>query len=247
MSYDESRLRIERFDTQINHHAAYTFWSLEGVLAERWAHGPVFGGSRREKDQVLLVPPVSPGSDNRLWAVYGLRGAALNAEGPKWVPRARDLVTDWYSDVLQAFDPKRVVQITVDVFALYPVDDAVTTSQRLRAAYYSDGKLKSLLPDDLHERRDDFHAAIDFIVPLDENQSSVSVVVGTVGPMHKGTFFNIADEERDSAWWLGIRYERKRVDPEGHRDVVGRITKMAKMSVSDTEQIARRVFNEVLG
>lgn len=247
MPYDESLLRIERFDSQINYHAAYNYWSLRGVLAERWAHGPIFGGTQRSEEQTVLVPPTGPDQpDLRLLAVYGLRAAALNAEGENWVPRAQKLVSEWYSDVLEVLKPKRCVRMSVDVFALYPIDDPIEASTRLRSAFYNAEKVKQILPDDLHERRDDFHAALDFIVPLDEQGSAVSVVVGAVGPLHKGLFFAQPDEARDNQWWLGVRYDRRRIEPEGHKDVLGRITKMAKVSVADTEQVARRVFTEVL-
>ena len=43
MDYRVDKLHLRRYDLQINYHAAYLYWNLRGILAEKWAHGPLFG------------------------------------------------------------------------------------------------------------------------------------------------------------------------------------------------------------
>jgi hypothetical protein len=244
--FNAALLRLERFQAEIAYHAAYNYWNLRGVLAERWAHGPVFGAANEATHQVTLTPAVGKGDDTRLWAVYGLRASGLNAEGETRVREARNLVQNWITDCVAVLQPKRTVRANVSLTALYPVDDIGEASKRLRAAYYREGSLEDVFPASLHEYRQSFHSALDFLVPLDDEGSGVSVIIGAIGPPHRGTFFVDADEERDDEWWMGMKYERRRVELEGLKDPVAVASKMARRSVSDLQEIAAAVLPSVV-
>ena len=245
MPYDNRLLRFERFQGELGYHAAYNYWNLRGVLAERWAHGPIFGAaSSTDPNAQTALSPASGEGDSRLWAVYGLRALGLNAEGQEWVPKAAGLLDRWARDALDVLQPKRVIRAAVNLFALYPVDDIKEVSSKLRAVHQNPELMPDLLPDSLREYRDEFHSAIDFFVPLDDTGSAVSVVVGAVGPYHH--VFSQPDEERDDQWWMGVKYERRRLDDEGLKDPLAVLTKMSRRSKADVEYIAEHALEGVV-
>jgi hypothetical protein len=249
LPYDKSRLRLERFQGELSYHAAYNYWNLRGVLAERWAHGPVFGAASALDAfaQTTLTPATGEGGDTRLWAAYGLRASGLLAEGQYWVPQAPRLLERWIGDALDVFQPKRVVRAATSLFALYPVDDITEASTKLRELHQGSTPLQDLFPDSLREHRDSFHSAIDFLVPLDDEGSNVSVVIGAVGPIHKGGFFIEPDEERDNTWWMGIRYDRRRLaEAEGLKEPGLALKRMAQRSMADVEHLAEHALEGVV-
>jgi hypothetical protein len=247
MPYDKASLRIERVQADISYHAAYLYWNLRGLLAERWAHGPFFGAAGDTPEQTTLRPAKTEEEDDaRLWGVYGLRGSGLNAEGQHWVPQAWQLIDRWIGDVLVALKPQRVVRASVTVVALYPVEDIVAASAALRAAYYNEQHLDELLPPSLNEYRQAFHSAVDFFVPTSDEGSAVSAIAGAVGPPHRGTLFLEPDEERDDQWWMGVKYERRRVQPDGLPDTSAALKKLVQRSKSDVEHIAARLMELIV-
>jgi hypothetical protein len=199
MPFDVDKLRVERVSVELTYHAAYQFWNLRGVLAERWGHGPIFGGYREGPDVVSLVPP-SPSSDERLLGVYGLRTAGLIAEGPEWSESAEDLAQKWLNDVYETLEPRRTTSVRVQVIGLYPVRDALRASNKLRERYYNAETFNKVVP----SRFPDFHAAIEGM-GLD-GDPPMSWVVGVYGPPHAGQgLFTFSDAGRDSEWWMCVR------------------------------------------
>lgn len=216
MPFNPDEIRLERFQAEVAYHAAYLYWNLRGLIAERWAHGPTFGGYNEQGDQISLTPAVTPEqTDRRFQAVYGLRACGVHAEGPAWVPQARDVAAEWVNDALDAFNPKRVVRIQISTFGLYPVSDPIQASRKLRNVYYKNEAIGRLWPDSLRRHQDRFHSALDLLIPVDDHGSAVSVVVGVVGPVNIGEFFVHPDAERDAQWWMGIRYLRHELNVEG--------------------------------
>ena len=55
--YNDRRIRVQRAVVDVSYHAAYNYWSLRGILAERWAHGPLFGATGESPEQTTLMPP----------------------------------------------------------------------------------------------------------------------------------------------------------------------------------------------
>jgi hypothetical protein len=247
MPYDKSKLRLERFQVEVAYHAAYNFLNLRGVLAERWAHGPIFGATNELPGQVTLLPGSQPGteSDQRLWASYGLRATGINAEGPRWVPVGQEIVESWLTDALQVLKPKRVVRLVVSLFALYPLDDAVQASRKLRGWAYRSQNLAAVLPPSAERHRDRYHSAIDFLVPDGDSGTALSVVVGAVGPPHRGSFFVHPDDERDGRWWMGFRVERRQVEEGGLEQPRKLLTTILKTTNADCEHIVQAVLSEI--
>jgi len=222
--FDAGELRLERFNLELHYHAAYNFWNLRGVIAERWAHGPVFAGFQEQPSAQVTLLPATTEDDQNLLGIYGIRVSALLGEGPRRTAQAQDLASDWFRDVIQVLKPKLMNRMTIGLFGLYPVDDVADVVQRLRTRYYDDRRLRGLMPATLRQEEDTFHAAVECFVPISDEGSGVSIILGTVGPPHKGTFFAFEDNERDARWWLGLRYERRMVEPGGivhaHRDLM---------------------------
>ena len=75
MPFRADQLVIERLDVQLTYHSAYTYWSLKGVLAERWAHGAIFGAYGEQPQQISLQPSPEHGqsADSRRLRAEGQR------------------------------------------------------------------------------------------------------------------------------------------------------------------------------
>ena len=70
------------------------------------------------------------------------------------------------------------------------------------------------------------------------------MVVGAVGPYHH--VFSQPDEERDDQWWMGVKYERRRLDDEGLKDPLAVLTKMSRTVEADVEYIAEHALEGVV-
>jgi hypothetical protein len=201
--YNPAELRLEKIEVGTGYDAAFMFWNLRGVIAERWAHGPYFGSMGELGTQQVNLSPGPEEDDKRCTAVYGLKEAGFLAEGPKWTEAARDLAPKWLADVHEVLKPRRTVRVTSQCFAIYPVDNPEQVSRRLRGHFYRNDHLRASLPNELAKKHQDrFHAAIDWLVL--EGTARTSLVAGVVGPPHQGTFFTFSDEERDQRWWMGF-------------------------------------------
>jgi hypothetical protein len=247
MPFDRGQLRLERFTAQVTYHAAYAFWNLRGVVAERWAHGPIFGATNEVPQQVTLLPAQGEeGADASLQAAYGLRASAVTGEGPKRTAEARKIASDFIGDALTALNPKRVVRVEVSLFGLYPLDDVVDASRRLRSIFYGDSQaLARVLPPTVRNQRGKWYSAIDFIVPETDEGTGLSVIVGPVGPPHRASFFSVPDSDRDSRWWMGFRVERRRVEERGIRDPRVALSRISSGVMEEYEHVARTVVPEI--
>lgn len=180
MAFRADQLRLERLQTEVHYHSAYNFLSLKGALAERWAHGPVFGAFADLGQHVVLSPASDSGE--RIQGSYGLKSAALDVERVERRQEARDLTENWLGDVLAVLQPKRTVRMSALVFGLYPIENPDQASRLLRDEFFQSGKLNRLKP----ERFASYHSALNGLLLLGDTQTSY--VLGAVGPPHKGTF-----------------------------------------------------------
>jgi hypothetical protein len=247
MPFNPDEIRLERFQAELAYHAAYSYWNLRGVLAERWAHGPVFGGYNEQQDQISLTPAITPDdTDVRLRAVYGLRASGVLAEGPEWVAQAQELAADWVGDALEVFNPKRVVRAQISTFSLYPVEDSVQASRKLRNVYYRNEAMDHLWPDSLRQHRDRYHSAVDLLVPIDDRGSAVSVVIGVVGPVNITEFFVYPNADRDGQWWMGMRYLRSVRNVEGIDNPAQTFADAVRVGVAESSELFRSALQEIL-
>jgi hypothetical protein len=241
--FDRGQLRLEKVNVEMAYDAAFTFWDLRGVVAERWAHGPVFGGWADGGQQINLNP--SPNEeDTRLVAAYGLKATAIMGEGALRAAEASTLAEDWFRDVTEVLRPQRVVRLALQLFGLYPITDPEQASRRLRSRYYRNENLAALLPQRLRANQDRFHAAVDMLIL--HGDEPTTAIVGVVGPPHAGTFFNFPDEERDTSWWMGLNMTATVPGPQGIPDPEERLDQLLEETSNDFEHVAHAILPEVV-
>jgi hypothetical protein len=232
MAFDLEKLRIERINTEISYHATYTFYGLKGVLAERWAHGPIFGAvGELGTAQLNLTPQSGENLDERLVAVVGLRACALLAEGPRWTQDARPIAREWFEDVYTVLKPQRTVTVRTEVLALYPIRDPYAATRHLVSGYYQDDKLTAFTGS---ER---YLAAVETFSP-DENPQK-TLIMGVIGPPHRNQFFTFPDPQRDEHWWMGLRFNYGVVDEDGIADPLAGLATELEQVFSDLNRLAR--------
>lgn len=248
MAYDPARFQIERFNVELNYHAAFNYWNLRGVIAERWGHGPIFGARNENPLQVALLPaatPQDPGKDVRIQASYGISASGVLAEGETWVLEAQDIAVEWLRDAVEVLKPKRTTRAQTQLFGLYPVEDAVQASRRLRGRYFRADNLESLLPNRLRNERDRFHAAVNWFIPTGDRTHSL--IAGAVGPPHQGQFFAWPNPERDRQWWMGLNLVLLDAnDDPGIDDPVAVIERQMRDAFEDLAHIAGALLQDVI-
>jgi hypothetical protein len=171
--------------------------------------------------------------------------SGVNAEGSDHTAIAEGLAEEFLGEALQVLQPKRIVRVAVTRFGLYP-SDGMQVMRRLRGHFYRNEHLERVLPPSALNYRDQYHAAIDFIVPESDNGTGLSAVVGAVGPPHKNVFFAVPDSERDNRWWIGFRVDRRLVNEEGFDDAQGALAATLQTAAQDYEHITRVVLGEVV-
>lgn len=240
--YRPEQLQIARMQVDVTYNAAFLYWSLKGALAERWGHGPTFSGFADLGNQVNL----SPGPDaNRpgLVAYYGILQSGFNAEPVTDRAADRELALRWAGDVIEVLKPQRVVRLYVNLFCLYPTGNAEVASARLTERYYRRDRVAQVLPEAWPGSR--HHAIEGIVVDGDENRS---VVVGVVGPPHRGSgYFMSQNPDRDGRWWIGLRYIRVVAnEAEGIEDPRDRLALMLNDADGDIRDVADRVLRNVV-
>jgi hypothetical protein len=243
MPFSLKNLRIERYQADINYNAAFTFWSLKGVLAERWGHGPLFGAWTDLPQQVTLTPPAAePGrAPKQIQGYYGINQSGFNFEQVDDVPYARDQSLAWLTDVVDVLQPQRVTRVMVNWFAIYPISNAQRASKRLRDRFYVGSEVSKLTPQD---RYPEFHSAIEsFLV---NGPEQLTVVVGVVGPPHKGAYLTGPDPVRDRRWWMAVRVTVIRLDEEGIDDPINRLRDMIATSKRDLDRVVTTALPSIV-
>jgi hypothetical protein len=241
MTYYKNQLRLERMQVDMQYHAAFNYWGLKGVIAERWAHGPVFGAWVDLGNQVTLTQGPS-GTDSAAVGFYGLNTAGFNAEPVGNREQTQSNAAEWVGDVMEVLQPKRVTRLAVMWFAMHAVADPVGASKKLRDRYYQPDKLETLLPE-----RDtgNFHNAVEIF--LNDGPKQTSIVIGVIGPPHKGTYLSVPDADRDSRWWMGIRVHTVIFDEDnGVADPKPAVTDLMNESYSDLMHAVDQSFQSIL-
>jgi hypothetical protein len=241
MTYHQNQLKLARLQVDMQYHAAFNYWGLKGVIAERWAHGPLFGAWTDMGGQVALTK-AAPITGANVQGIYGLNAAAFNTEPVDNKDHVKKDVADWVGDVMDVLQPKRVTRLAVNWMALHRATDPEGVSAKLRARYYQEEKLVALLP---NREFGDFHDAVEIF--LHDGPKQTSIVLGVVGPPHRGMFFLSPDPERDSAWWLGIRVLTVILDEEnGVQDPVAATQGLIDESYADLMNVVSHSFQALL-
>jgi hypothetical protein len=210
MSIDPKKIRLERFLAEVGYHAAWNYLSLKGVIPERWGHGPLFGAVTDQGNQVTLSPAAGIEEEN-VAAVYGVRASSYDRECVQDREQAQSEAKRWLRDVLEVLSPRRTTKVRLSWFALYPFatqQSAESADARLKARYFDESNLEPLLPDGYSSH---FAAVNSFC--MDQGRQW-SLEMGLVGPPHKGNFFAVPVAERDTKWWMGLKFTLIRRDEE---------------------------------
>jgi hypothetical protein len=239
MPFDLDKLQIEKVNLEVSYHMTYTFYGLKGVIAERWAHGPVFGAVGESGTGQLNLTPAS-GVDERLVGVIGIRTSAFLAEGAHWTSDARTIAASWFDDIFTVLKPQRTVYYRAEVLALYPVRDPYAATRRLAERYYQSTALDTLT------NADRYVAAVEFMAP--EEEPKRGVVLGLLGPPHRGMgYFTFENPERDSEWWAAIRVNFIHRDEDGIQDPLERLQEALDGGYSEVSRIARAALPAIVG
>lgn len=245
MPFREDKVRFERFSADSAYHAAYNFLSLKGVLAERWAHGPVFGAFADTGNQITLTPGPDPeiARPTRLvQAFYGLKSSGFHYEQ---LPRSEvggiaEIAAAWHKDAMTVLVPRRTTQLVVGWFLLHPISNPEKSSRLLRERYYKSEATALLKP----ERYSSYHSAVETLI--DQGDEAYTIVLGVVGPPHKGQFFAHAGPDRDSRWWMGLRTSYSRRNDDGLEEPAEQIRDMISQSRIDVIELARIGFRGLI-
>ena len=205
--YDVRRLKLRKLELQMHYHAAYQFWNLKGVIAEKWGHGPHFGAYSEASNEVRLT--VASGSPSPLVGVYGLKVSAFAAEHQKFED-ASELAVEWMSDCLETLRPVLVNRLILRLFYAYPVRD----EQRVSHAFASEYPGVEQLWDS--ESYDTVHGGLQsqqIRSVEDGGQIATSVIFGAYSPNQPREWFNVVDAD-DAPWTLGFHYFQERRSPD---------------------------------
>lgn len=232
---------MERFRAEIAYHAAYNYLSLKGVLAERWAHGPLFGSFADQGNQVTLTPEDGFKKD-RVDGIYGIRASSFDRECVSDKNRTYEETNQWLRDVVEVLRPKVVTRMTSHWFALYPLsnqDAAEAATRRLKLHYYSKEQIGLLEPEGYTSK----FAAVSGLSM--KNDKHLSVDMGVVGPPHRGTLFGLADDDRDSRWWMGLKISLVRQNPDGINPALEAIGDLITEGSKEYERLVMQGFGSI--
>lgn len=214
MPFRRDRLRVERFHAELRYHAAFLYWNLRGIIAERWGHGPVFGGYMDGPSPQVTLTPADPwmgeGARPRVRGIYGLQASSLNWEKVGDTREAIDTGKEWFSDIIRVLEP-RVVVAGASWFYLYPIlaGQRTRVSEKIRERFGNPKELDILRVDGFPE----FHSPVETFQV--DGTRTLTRSVGVVGPPHHDHFFTEVDQDRAQSWFVGVRVLLNRVDQDG--------------------------------
>lgn len=194
--YEKKRLQLRKYEVHIGYHAAYLFWNLRGVLAEKWAHGPHFNAYGNEPDTVRLT--VKAGAPSSLVGLYGLRASAFVSED-RDATEMRRLAQEWLADCLTVLQPKRVTRMVVREFYSYPATKPVKVSQAVEGAFPGLSGFGDLGTEEVHR-------AVQYQTQRSSGGSVAveTAVFGVYGPEQAREFFGVPREGDE--WGLGLNF-----------------------------------------
>jgi hypothetical protein len=231
--YDVRRLKLRKLELQMHYHAAYQFWNLKGVIAEKWGHGPHFGAYSESSNEVRLT--VAAGKPSPLVGVYGLRVSAFGAEHQRFED-ASGLAVEWMSDCLETLRPILVNRLVLRLYYAYPVHDAQRVSQALASEYPGVEQLWD------SEAYDTVHGGLQSqqIRSLEDGgQKVTSVIFGAYSPNQQREWFNVVDAY-DGPWTLGFHYfQERRSSDAGFSDRQSEIDQLIKEARAESWSWAR--------
>lgn len=237
--FDPKRLRIERFNVEWHYHATYTFYDRKGAIAERWAHGPLLGAVGEVGGGQINLTPASDEEDHeRLVAVAGMRASAVLGEGKRRAGQALEIWSPWLHDVESALKPLRSVRVTTDMIGLYPIKDEWKTTQRIKLRYYQSEALEKLAG------AATFHAAPDILDT--DGRTHRTIIMGVLGPPHRGQYFTFENRARDTRWWLATRLVYTVLDENGLEDPLDLLGEAIRAVSADWKRVSENVLAELV-
>jgi hypothetical protein len=199
VAFDKNLLKLRRYEVQIHYDAAYLFWDLRGVLAEKWAHGPHFGAYGTGPDSVTLSRKAG---DSSLVGTYSLKASAFLCEDTSFgITKSENLALEWLGDCLKALKPRRVRRIYSKVIYSYPIRDRQRVSSAILKEYPQIAEFTPREYDEV-QRGVTFHAR--------RKSPGMEVLstgqLGVYGPDQARAILQ-AFTEADEQWALGLVYD----------------------------------------
>ncbi len=119
VAFSRERLELRHFEVQLLYDAAFLFWGIGGVLAERWAHGPRFGAYSLNFDRLLLTKAAG---DNTVVGACGLKASAFSSEEEgASIRQSERFALQWLDDCIKVLQPQHITRVYVKIIYSYPV------------------------------------------------------------------------------------------------------------------------------
>jgi hypothetical protein len=242
VDFRNDRLHLRRYDAQISYHAAYLFWNLRGLLAEKWAHGPIFGAYGIAEDAISLSPAAEEASRvvQTPTAIYGLRASGLLWEMTDR-HKATELANDWLKDCHEALQPRRVTRTYVRFVYSYPLteDELPKVAGAFDRAYTP----PALPPGDYEES----YSATQFQARSMDGATNI-LTTGIFGPyapdQARGLFQTVVPQ--DKQWALSLIFDRTTTLEVGFNNVNETIRNALKVADDESWQLVARTLVKVI-
>lgn len=243
VSYRDRVLKLRRFEVTVTYHAAFLYWNVRGILAEKWCHGPHFEAFHDAGEQIQLSRATEQPQDR--WAVAGLRASVFLSERDGQKPdEVTSLSLDWLNDCIDVLKPQLVNRVTTNVFYSYPVEASRIT--RARAALSE--QFPATTAFDL-ERWSEIETGITVAARRESasEREFLTGIFGVYGPEQASDYF--AWQPKGDERGLGLRIHHSRARDAGFDDPKRAVADAVASSITDaTRQVhgtVRKVMNSV--
>jgi hypothetical protein len=119
VAFDRGRMTLRHCEVQLLYDAAFLYWGVAGVLAERWGHGPTFAAYSFNSDRLLLSKVAG---DNTVAAICGLKGSAFSSEETGIeLSSVSKLALQWLSECAEVLRPRHITRAYVKIAYSYPI------------------------------------------------------------------------------------------------------------------------------
>jgi hypothetical protein len=231
---------LRKYEVQVTYNAAFTFWSVKGILADRWAHTE-FGGVADQGNQIALsedharVWEPSAGSKS---AIAGLITSLFIADEVDNPSRFQSLALDWFKECFDMLKPKLTHTLRVREFSVLYLDGLEEVRQKLEELDLSSG-LHNLLPSEYGSvlSGGSFNAAR----KLQGGERIISCQYGGMRPdMAQGYFGSVRD--CDSRPGIGLAIEHTERFLAGFRDPHDSLRKLLTAAHSEATTLVGRAL-----
>ncbi len=230
MVYQPKNLYLRRFEVQVHYDAAYLYWNLRGVIAEKWGHGPLFGGYGEMADRTTLSLGVGENAD--VVGVYGLKFIAWNWERMADIDEGKELALEWVHDCLQVLTPQVVKRVFVRLQYAYPVGATRTKVEKQMRNEFEGLDLfnPAGYAEIVHGAQFQAHKESDGVKVV------ASGIFGLYSPEQAEELFN-SKQDVDTDWCLGLFYDRNEMCDDGFNDPLATLIAAIDTAFKETKEV----------